>query len=125
MPTKKITKTNSVASLKKVSAKKVVKKKLSAVKTSKDKKQLVRTSTEYSFWMTDGQILNSLLELEGAFATMHKDVFLHHVTDDKNDFADWVEYVLDDHVCAAQLRAAMTAKKAQVAVKKALKGYTY
>lgn len=116
MPTKKTIKTKSIAP-----AKKVIKKKSGTVQT----KQLVRTSTEYSFWMTDGQILNSLLELEGALATMHKDVFLHHVTDDKNDFADWVEYVLDDHICAAALRTATTAKKAQVAVKKALKGYTY
>lgn len=127
MPTNKTIKTVSKKAGPKSVVKKVIVKtpKLKKAKVAKDIKQLVRTSTEYSFWMTDGQILNSLLELEGALGTMSMDVFSHHVTDDKNDFADWVEYVLDDHGCAAGLRAAMTTKKAQLAVKKALKGYTY
>ncbi len=70
------------------------------------------------FWCTDGQILASLFDLEQALAGMSVDVYRHHVSDDRNDFAVWVEYVLSDKPCADALRKAKTKKSALSALKK-------
>jgi hypothetical protein len=112
---KKVTVTK-VATPKKVVAKKVVKK-------STEKKDLVYADNKKSFWCHDGQVLNSLLALKDALSEMEKSVFLHHVTKDKNDFADWVEQVLHDADCASALRKAKTAKGASTVVIKSLKIY--
>ena len=68
------------------------------------KKELVHASPEQSFWVTNGQILTNLAELRDALSTMSDDVFMHHVTKDRNDFADWIETVLQDTEIAQALR---------------------
>ena len=63
------------------------------------------------FWSRDGRILENLADLKIAFGSMDDEVFLHHTEGDKNDFADWVEHVLQDRECAEDLRK--TSKRAQ------------
>jgi hypothetical protein len=75
------------------------------------------------FWVTDGQILSNLIELERALKKMTNDVFLYHVTKDKNDFADWVQYVLGDTELAGSLRSARRPTSACVVVTRRLKIY--
>lgn len=58
------------------------------------------------FWTRDGRILQDLADLHMAFGSMDEEVFLHHVRKEKNDFADWVEHVLQDLDCAVALRKA-------------------
>lgn len=108
-----------VAAPKKVAVKKNEKK----VTTSDTKKELVYASDALSFWLHDGQVLNSLLALRDALAKMEKEIFSHHVTKDKNDFADWVDKVLGDTSCAVLLRKAKTTKGAHTAVVTSLKIY--
>lgn len=120
MPTKTAS-TRTVA--KKVPAKKVVATKKPAKKTV-GKASLVYSQNEESFWISDGQILNSLVSLKEAFASMDKTVYAHHVTPSKNDFAEWVEQVLGDASCAKSLRAAKTPASAKTAVVKHLKNYS-
>lgn len=105
---------------KKVAVKKAAKK--SAAK-SNNLRPLIYASNEKSFWLQDGQVLNSLVALNDALSEMQKTVFLHHVTKEKNDFADWVEQVLDDADCAMALRKAKTPKTAQTVVVKSLRFY--
>lgn len=69
---------------------------------------------EHSFWTTDGQIFRSLHELAVAFGSMDETVFVYHANEAKNDFAEWVEHVLEDQACAADLRKAKNPKKAQL-----------
>ena len=108
MPTtvKKVTATKPVA--KKTAAKKVSVPKKTAAKKSPAVQSLVYADNEHSFWVHDGQILNSLVALHDALLKMKKDTFSHHVAKGKNDFADWVEAVLGDSACAADLRKAKT-----------------
>jgi hypothetical protein len=109
-----------VATPKKVVAKKTAKK---TSASSVGKKELVYADGARSFWLHDGQVLNSLLALRDALNQMEKTVFVHHVNSDKNDFADWVDRVLDDASCAADLRKAKTAKGAHTIVVRYLKVY--
>jgi hypothetical protein len=106
-------------SVKKVAAKKV--KKVAKPKTSK--KELVYADNQHSFWLSDGQILNSLMSLQSALSEMEKSVYAHHVGKDKHDFANWVEVVLCDGTCAADLRKAKTPSAAKTVVAKHLKTY--
>lgn len=125
--TTKTIKTNNKPSVK--TAKKVVEKKDAVSTLSKTtkktttKKDLVCADDERSFWVTNGQILNSLVALNEALQEMEKTVFSHHVSKDKNDFAEWVELVLGDNECAKDLRNAKTLTSARSVVTKHLKSY--
>lgn len=92
------------------------------VKTVAPKKLVYATDAE-SFWTHDGQILNSLAVLRDALPGMSKAVFAYHVTKDKNDFAEWVEQVLRDAACAADLRKAKTPASARTVIVRHLKLY--
>jgi hypothetical protein len=120
MPTK-------VPTAKKAAPKKAVKKavvkKVAAPKVSKSK-TLMYAEDAHAFWVSDGQILNSLAALHAALKVMDKDVYSHHVSKDRHDFADWVGIVLFDEKCAVELRKAKTAKTATTVVAKYLKLYS-
>lgn len=109
-------------SIKKVITK-VVSKKNSKAKKISPKKTMIYAANEASFWMNDGQILNSLQALSDALLEIDLEVFSHHVTKDKNDFADWIHDVLDDIECAKTVRRAKTIKATKSAVDKHIKKY--
>lgn len=113
MPTKKVAK--KVAKSVKKSAKKAAK---------KGKKNLVHAPAEQCFWVTDGTILSNLVELSDALDVMADDVFSHHVARGKNDFADWVEHVLEDAELATKIRKAKKPKTAHKTVVTRLKIYS-
>lgn len=129
---KKITTTNTIttkAGVKKVAKKAVIKKVVSAPKKTSIKKTitpktLIYAGNEQSFWVKNGEVLNSLTSLYQALASMDEEVFAYHVTKDKNDFSDWVEMVLCDEACASDLRKAKNSDKACVVVAKHLKKYS-
>lgn len=88
------------------------------------KPALPRTPHEaFAFWVNDGSILHDLRELAQALTTMETAVFAYHVQTGKNDFADWVEQVLNDVACAAALRTATTKRRAANVVTKHLTFY--
>jgi hypothetical protein len=100
---------------KKVATKKIV--------AGKGKKQLLVASNYNSFWMNDGQILNSLEALAGALKNMEVTVYKYHTADGRHDFANWVEDVLADVDCAVAMRKAKTPKSAHTVVVKHLALY--
>lgn len=118
-------------STKKAISKVVSKKKVEATKkpTTKNKsatkstKALVYSDDGTSFWVTDGKVLNSLLALNEALNEMEDSVFSHHVTDEKHDFAEWVEVVLADAKCAEELRKTKTPNGACRVVSRHLRTY--
>jgi hypothetical protein len=89
------------------------------------KKIMIYATDAESFWLTDGGILNSLESLKDALATMSAIVFAHHVTKEKNDFADWVAVVLRDSECAQDLRQAKTLTAARRVVAAHLRRYDH
>lgn len=114
----KKTAVKKVATKKTVSQKPLVKKDV-LKKTVKEIK-LVVASDSQSFWLQDGQILNSLPALEVALKGMSVATYKYHALTDGNHFADWVELVLADKVCADALRTIKTAASAHTVVKKHL-----
>ncbi|MEK7638730.1 MAG: hypothetical protein AAB388_01075 [Patescibacteria group bacterium] len=115
-------KTKTTAVKKKAAKKAAPATKKSAAKVAK--KPLVYADNSSSFWVRNGQILNSLVALRDALSAMEKEVYLYHASKDKNDFANWVEVVLCDDTCAADLRKAKTPISAKSAVVKHLKLYS-
>lgn len=115
---------------KKVVAKKQVKKSPTKAST----KKVIKSKTEFKalvcaidgecFWSHDGQILSNLADLSFAIGSMDDSIFLHHVNDERNDFADWVEQVLGDEECAKALRRSGKKSQAQKIVDLHLSKYT-
>ena len=87
------------------------------------KKVLVCADNETCFWATDGEILHDLRDLGEAFDRMSIRVFSHHVNGDKNDFADWVEKILNDKECAMALRKTKQPKTAKSTIVRYLRFY--
>lgn len=100
--------------------------KVSAKKSSvtQKKKELVHASPEQSFWVTNGQILSNLIELRDALSTMSDDVFMHHVTKNRNDFADWIETVLQDAEIAQALRKSKKSNTSRDVIVQKLRFYS-
>lgn len=139
MPTK--TTKPAVKKAAKTTAKKVVKKAVKKVAPAAPKKKLASSTKKSApkpitnfkalvcaaegecFWTTDGAILENIHDLHMAFGSMDDEVFLHHVTKEKNDFADWVEYVLQDLECAAELRKTKKLSQAEKVLLKHLNLY--
>ena len=55
------------------------------------------------FILKDGRKLSSLLDLKSALRTMTPEVFRHHVTHGRNDFADWVQATMKNRELADRL----------------------
>ena len=107
---------------KKTTTKKAAPKKTTAKKNTK--KSLVVAPDEQSFWVTNGDVLNSLLALRDALDEMEKEVYSYHASTEHNDFANWVDSVLCDAQCAKDLKKATTPDKAKTVVVRHLKVYS-
>jgi hypothetical protein len=80
-------------------------------------------SGELCFWVNNGPILSSLMDLRRALKEMSEEQFRHHVAKDKNDFAVWVGGVLCDERCSKQLHKVKNKEEALVVVEEAIKAY--
>lgn len=89
------------------------------------KHALVCANGEQCFWTTDGKIISNIVELSDALETMTGDVFTHHVTKEKNDFANWIESVLNDRELAKNLRTAKKPNTARAIIVRRLKVYNF
>lgn len=91
--------------------------------TVKETPSVVYASGDQCFWSCDGHILASLYDLEHALSCIEQTTYNHHVTSDRNDFANWVEFVLCDKECADGLRRSKTQRAAHRTVTKSLSRY--
>ena len=66
---------------------------------------------EHYFVLLSGQEIKSLAELEDALHHMTPSVFSDHVTPDRNDFANWVRYILKDESLAKKLESTKDLRK--------------
>ncbi|MBI2548588.1 hypothetical protein HYW21_04525 [Candidatus Woesearchaeota archaeon] len=65
--------------------------------------QPIEDSHQY-FRLHMGHELRSLEELDDALAAMPDEMFYHHVNNEKNDFYEWVKWVIQDEELAEQIR---------------------
>jgi len=76
------------------------------------------------FWVNNGPILSDLSELYDALKNeVTPEQFSHHVTEEGNDFADWVENTLKDKECASQMRKVKKQSTTAEKVKNCLNTY--
>jgi len=66
-----------------------------------------------------------MLELRDVLREITDEQFQHHVNKTKNDFAVWVENILEDKKAATKIKKAKTLNTMIKAVEKALKEYRY
>ncbi len=76
--------------------KKTAKKKPRKKATKKTTKIVKDAPAEQYFILANGQPIKNVKELADVLEHLADDVFRHHVTDDKNDFANWVQHVFED-----------------------------
>lgn len=60
-------------------------------------------SVEHYFILCNGQPLKNVLELADAVEDLRDEIFLYHVTPDKNDFATWINDIYADSDLANEL----------------------
>ncbi|MCI0542195.1 hypothetical protein L0Y69_00350 [bacterium] len=86
-----------------------------------ERKPLIRAQFAQCFWVHDGPVLADLSELKTFLGKITAKQWAHHVTKEKNDFANWVKAVLFDDACAKGLSKSKTPAAALKVVEKALK----
>ncbi|MBW2995614.1 hypothetical protein KY312_04635 [Candidatus Woesearchaeota archaeon] len=84
-------------------------------KTSTKRKSTKAPKDKY-FWVIDGTVIRSVKELVDAIDTMDYNIFQHHVNDARNDFAAWVENVLNLENLARDLRTTTNKDRAVITV---------
>ncbi len=75
------------------------------------------------FWVNHGPPVKDLFELFNILSVINEEQFRHHVNEFKNDFAEWVEYVLEDKETAGKIKKTKTASAMAKVVGNSLKGY--
>jgi len=70
-------------------------------KISKD--ILKEAKPEHYFFVQDGMVLKSVLDLSKYLDKMADDIFRHHVNEIKNDFASWIKDVFKEQKLAEEL----------------------
>ncbi|MFT4261047.1 MAG: hypothetical protein ACMXX9_01290 [Candidatus Woesearchaeota archaeon] len=98
--------------------KKEVKKTVKKRKVSKPKILSNAPATKY-FLLVSGESVKSVKELADVLED-HNDAFKHHVTGDRNDFADWVEHVFNSKKLANSLRESKSLTKTRLEIYKYL-----
>ncbi len=72
------------------------------------------------FYLRNGGVIKNAHELKDTLPNMEDELYGHHVTNDRNDFATWVKDVFDDHILAAKIRKAKTRHHAARQIRKKL-----
>jgi len=86
-------------------SKKSVKKTAHANKTgnTKIKQKIADAPAEQYFILANGQPVKNVKELADVLEHVSEDIFNHHVTNEKNDFANWTKDVFKEIELAQEL----------------------
>lgn len=58
---------------------------------------------ENYFYVANGAVLKDLNETLSELKSMSPETFMHHVNQEKNDFANWINFVLNDSKLANKI----------------------
>ncbi len=64
---------------------------------------LKNAPAENAFVLRNGRVLKNLHELANALVSMDDETFAHHVSKERNDFANWIQGVFQDEKLAKQV----------------------
>lgn len=89
-----------------------------AVKTEKkssSEKKIKQVDGDLRFFAANGQVIGSIEELSQCISTFDVHILNHHINDERNDFADWVENVFENKTLAKKLRKAKSREELEKA----------
>ena len=97
--------------IKKVAPKKVTKKVIETApkKTVMKRKSIRRTTAkkrinkDQYFYLKNGNMIKDIEELAKVMDQLEDEIFYHHVSDERNDFANWIHHVFEEAELAKQL----------------------
>jgi hypothetical protein len=72
------------------------------------------------FWFNNGPIVKNLVELMEAVKAMDNNKFKYHALGNNNDFAAWIEFVLNEPALAKRIKKLRTKKSFIKAIKESL-----
>lgn len=98
--------------------KKEIKNPKAEYKISVKKTVLGHAPEEYHFVLKDGTRLKNLYDLIDALANMHEDIYNHHVNEQKNDFANWIEDIFEDKNLAKEIKQINNQVETKIALMK-------
>ena len=81
---------------------------MAKLKSEEAKRILSNTPPDKAFWVNNGPVLKSIIELAAVAKKLTEQQFMHHVNKAKNDFAKWADEVVRDSELARQLRRVKT-----------------
>ena len=81
-------------------------------------KEFVLTNEELK---PEERTLRTLDDLSEAINLIDPETFMMHVNEEKNDFANWVQYVFEEQELAEQLRKFPTPLRMMVSIEKFLR----
>lgn len=79
---------------------------------------------QHAFWLLGGKHIKNIVELGRELKQMNPDTFLHHVNENKNDFANWVEHCAKDHQLAILLRMTKSQERMAAIVERRIQELT-
>jgi hypothetical protein len=85
-------------------------------KSEKKAAFVVDTKPEYFFLLIDGSTLKNIMELADSLQNMSDDVFYYHVTNDRNDFGNWVRDVFNEKELADRICKIHNKMEMQIAI---------
>ena len=68
------------------------------------------------FRCCDGHIMKNLEDLRQAFGSMDDGAYMYHANSEKNDFCNWVRYIIRDEKLASDLSTSHNKSEAAKAV---------
>ncbi|MFA5054567.1 MAG: hypothetical protein WC562_00100 [Dehalococcoidia bacterium] len=65
-----------------------------------------------TFWCCDGRIFRNMSELADGLETMSDETFFYHSNDEKHDFSNWLNEVIEDEKLGRDLSRPLTRREA-------------
>jgi len=93
-------------------------KKAAAKKRVAKKKVFVKAPEDKHFILLTGERLSHFIELADKLEHIQEDVFSHHVREEKNDFANWIQDVFNEPELAKQVASKKNSKDMQITIYK-------
>jgi len=76
---------------------------------------------ELALWLSNGSTVRNLKELAAALKKISAKDYREHVTEERNEVAEWVQEILNDEELARHLRKARTKLKSTACIEKRIK----
>ena len=82
------------------------------------------TPSDKVFWLHGGKTIKNILELAKELKQMNSETFAHYVTNEKNDFANWIQHCIKDEQLAALLKTTKNKERMAAIVERRIQELT-